>query len=99
MTATPFATLAKLAERLSSLPIELWSKLRSGTFASYHPEHHYMRGPGPKWHGKAHRQRHITCSQPRCCHQCRSPFDLWREQARVAHQGLMLMQSVAFGRH
>jgi hypothetical protein len=30
---------------------------------------------------------------------CRSPFDLWREQARVAHQSLMLMQSVAFGRH
>ena len=52
MTATPFATLAKLAERLSSLPIELWSKLRSGTFASYHLEHHYMRGPGPKWHEK-----------------------------------------------
>ena len=29
---------------------------------------------------------------------CRSPFDLWREQARVAHESLMLMQS-AFGRH
>ena len=24
-----------------------------GTFSkSYHPEHHYMRGPGPKWHEK-----------------------------------------------
>jgi hypothetical protein len=20
--------------------------------ASYHPERHYMRGPGPKWHAK-----------------------------------------------
>jgi hypothetical protein len=24
-----------------------------GTFSkSYHPERHYMRGPGPKWHEK-----------------------------------------------
>jgi hypothetical protein len=21
-------------------------------FDSYHPERHYMRGPGPKWHAK-----------------------------------------------
>jgi hypothetical protein len=43
MTGTLFATLTKLAERLGSLPIELWSKLRSGTFASYHPEHQNIK--------------------------------------------------------
>ena len=24
----------------------------SAMFDSYHPERHYMRGPGPKWHEK-----------------------------------------------
>jgi hypothetical protein len=24
-------------------------------FGSYHPELHYMRGPGPKWHAKRSR--------------------------------------------
>src|SRR4051794_14824290 len=29
---------------------------------------------------------------------CRSPFDLWCLQARLAHQGLVGMQSMALGR-
>ena len=29
---------------------------------------------------------------------CRSPFELWREQVALAHQGMVMMQSVAFGR-
>jgi hypothetical protein len=32
-----------------------------GVFDSYHPELHYMRGPGPKWrekHGLAARKKH-----------------------------------------
>ena len=29
---------------------------------------------------------------------CRTPLELWRVQAGLAHQGLMLMQSLAFGR-
>jgi hypothetical protein len=28
----------------------------------------------------------------------RFPFELWRAQALVAYQGLMMMQSIAFGR-
>jgi hypothetical protein len=37
-----------------------------GVFDSYHPELHYMRGPGPKWrekHGLAPRKKH---SRPSC---------------------------------
>jgi len=29
---------------------------------------------------------------------CRSPFELWRLQARLAHQWLIVMQSITFGR-
>jgi hypothetical protein len=29
-----------------------WPRLRTPTFDHYHPELHYMRGPGPKWHEK-----------------------------------------------
>ena len=35
---------AVVAERLRA-----WSK---DIFDPYHPERHYMRGPGPKWHAK-----------------------------------------------
>jgi hypothetical protein len=30
---------------------DLWRTLREFG-GSYHPERHYMRGPGPKWHAK-----------------------------------------------
>jgi hypothetical protein len=30
---------------------DLWRTLREFR-GSYHPERHYMRGPGPKWHAK-----------------------------------------------
>jgi hypothetical protein len=40
MADTMFAIWAKLVDRLSAV------------FASYHPEQHYMRGPGPKWREK-----------------------------------------------
>lgn len=30
---------------------ELWRTF-AGLFDPYHPELHYMRGPGPKWHAK-----------------------------------------------
>lgn len=29
-----------------------FSRLFKDLFDSYHPERHYMRGPGPKWHEK-----------------------------------------------
>jgi hypothetical protein len=28
--------------------IRIWRSLTSGLFDTYHPELHYMRGPGPK---------------------------------------------------
>jgi hypothetical protein len=28
------------------------ARLRRDLFATYHPERHYMRGPGPAWHAK-----------------------------------------------
>jgi hypothetical protein len=31
---------------------EVWLAVTSQLFDSYHPERHYMRGPGPKWHAK-----------------------------------------------
>jgi hypothetical protein len=29
-----------------------WQALTKALFDDYHPELHYMRGPGPKWHEK-----------------------------------------------
>ena len=34
--------------------------LRRDLFDSYHPERHYMRGPGPKWHAKHSRQEAVN---------------------------------------
>ena len=31
---------------------DLWRSLSSELFGTYHPEQHYMRGPGPKWRAK-----------------------------------------------
>jgi len=52
MADTMFAIWAKLVDTLIALPVEVWVSLRGGIFASYHPEQHYMRGPGPKWREK-----------------------------------------------
>jgi hypothetical protein len=32
--------------------IRVWRRLKIGLFDTYHPELHYMRGPGPKWREK-----------------------------------------------
>ena len=40
-----FAILAKLVCTQASFRVETWTTLRNGM---YHPEQHYMRGPGPK---------------------------------------------------
>ena len=34
------------------LLVKIWRRLRQRIFNSYHPELHYMRGPGPKWREK-----------------------------------------------
>ncbi len=43
-----FAIGANLVETLRTSAF--LRTLQIGMFASYHPEQHYMRGPGPKWH-------------------------------------------------
>jgi hypothetical protein len=35
---------------------DLWRVVSGDLFDTYHPERHYMRGPGPKWHAKHVRQ-------------------------------------------
>jgi hypothetical protein len=54
-----------------------------GTFRnSYHPERHYMRGPGPKWHEK-HKAalHHAASAQPKDA-QPRVDAPAWRVAAR-----------------
>ncbi len=31
---------------------DLWHTVTADLFNTYHPERHYMRGPGPKWREK-----------------------------------------------
>ncbi len=38
------------APSLRQVIAELWRVLSIDLIASYRPEKHYMRGPGPKWH-------------------------------------------------
>jgi hypothetical protein len=40
-----------LLRRLAEIVIH-WHRLVDRARTSYHPERHYMRGPGPKWHAK-----------------------------------------------
>jgi hypothetical protein len=40
-----------------------WQALTKALFGDYHPEMHYMRGPGPKWHEK-HDRAEIDCTSP-----------------------------------
>ena len=32
--------------------VDLWRSVSTELFGTYHPERHYMRGPGPKWRAK-----------------------------------------------
>ena len=36
--------------------MQAWRALAEAWSATYRPEKHYMRGPGPKWHAKHTRQ-------------------------------------------
>jgi hypothetical protein len=47
-----FAILEKLVHSRVSFLVETWTSLRDNVFTKYHPEQHYMRGPGPKWRKK-----------------------------------------------
>jgi hypothetical protein len=46
--------------------VNTWRRLRQRIFDSYHPELHYMRGPGPKWREKhAHAVSVVSVSRYR----------------------------------
>ena len=38
--------------KLGKAVADFWLAVTSQLFDSYHPERHYMRGPGPKWRAK-----------------------------------------------
>jgi len=40
-----------MGRHLTNAVRELWRTFAE-LFSPYHPELHYMRGPGPKWHAK-----------------------------------------------
>ena len=42
----------KKAPTIGKAVAEIWLAVSSQLFDSYHPERHYMRGPGPKWRAK-----------------------------------------------
>jgi len=44
--------------RQFSVIIMRWQKLIDIVCNPYRPEHHYMRGPGPKWRAKHQAARH-----------------------------------------
>ena len=41
-----------LAPRLAGVLRALTRKVDLAVLHPYHPERHYMRGPGPRWHAK-----------------------------------------------
>jgi hypothetical protein len=43
----------------ATLTARLWRAVREHLFARYHPERHYMRGPGPKWREKHGLERRL----------------------------------------
>jgi len=46
------ATRKKNPPSIGKAVADLWLTVTSQLFDSYHPERHYMRGPGPKWRAK-----------------------------------------------
>ena len=47
-----FALVAAFAREVGQRLAAVIAKRAPGIFDSYHPELHYMRGPGPKWRAK-----------------------------------------------
>jgi hypothetical protein len=42
----------KTAPSIGKAVADLWRTVTTDLFGTYHPERHYMRGPGPKWRAK-----------------------------------------------
>ena len=51
-------THSKEAPKLGKAVLDLWRSMTADLFGTYHPERHYMRGPGPKWRAKHARAAH-----------------------------------------
>jgi hypothetical protein len=51
-----------LPSQLAGLLRALSRKIDQTLIHPYHPERHYMRGPGPRWHAK-HRQAQAPASR------------------------------------
>ncbi len=43
---------ARTAPRFKRVMSQTFRRLVKDLFDPYHPERHYMRGPGPKWNAK-----------------------------------------------
>ena len=52
--STSGAKTAPAASRADGSLARFWAGLLKDLFDPYHPERHYMRGPGPKW-----REKHV----------------------------------------
>jgi len=53
---------------LVASPVDLWRRSKAVFCRSYHPERHYMRGPGPKWREKhAHHVSILSASSSADC--------------------------------
>jgi hypothetical protein len=46
------------APSIGKAALDLWRSMTTDLFGKYHPERHYMRGPGPKWRAKHARAAH-----------------------------------------
>lgn len=46
------STERRQAPSLAADIVDLVQSFARALFDPYRPEHHYMRGPGPKWHAK-----------------------------------------------
>ena len=45
---------------ISRAVADLWRSVSTELFGTYHPEQHYMRGPGPKWRAKHARKTIVS---------------------------------------
>ena len=52
MSSKIIATVARRCEQAFAGEFAPLVQAFMGLSDSYHPERHYMRGPGPKWHAK-----------------------------------------------
>jgi hypothetical protein len=58
MTSAPFAKStqrrfhATYTESFFAAALMFFREFATAAFSPYHPEKHYMRGPGPAWHAK-----------------------------------------------